>query len=424
MRGARDAGAVAGLRVRNARAVVLSNLLVHDNDEGIRSSGGGGNDFIVRNSFIYRNDDDGIGGDEITDTITVENCTIFANLDSGLDKSVGTTFLVTNTISVGNADQDYDMTTGTQSNNVSSDGTAFGPGSLPFRSVTANPSPGAGDWVIFMSVAAGTENLHLQASVENDAIDRALDLSPSFWDDIDGTSRTAPRDIGADELGALTSGVILSSASNQSFVVGASPTTTVSIFVTESVLGGNITAANDIRLRIPAGFNMRWDTSVTTVTLNGGAAGSVEPTVKAYEDGAKTVVLDVNTDFLASQDLQVDDLAFRSFTAPSASRQLGARGGERRCHLCARRQDRRHHRWRDRHDLFRRRPGVHRRGPADVSKPHYRLGGDRSDDCARKRHSYRHPGGIEHDVGCRVPQPDVHRTGRLQSRPQRDLHGR
>ena len=351
--GVRGATTVAGVRVRNARRVVLSNLLVHDNREGLRISGVGGNDFIVRNSFIYRNDDDGIGGDEITDTVTVENCTVFANLDNGLDKAAGTTFLVTNTISVGNADQDYDMTTGTQSNNVSSDGTAFGPGSLPFRSVTINPSPGAGDWVIFVSVAAGTENLHLRASVENDAIDRALDLSPSFWDDIDGTSRTAPWDIGADELGAPTSGVILSSMSNQSFVVGSSPTTTVSIFVTESALGGNITAANDIRLRVPAGFNMRWDTSITTVTLNGGAARKRRAERQSLRRRRENRGSGRQHRFLGFPKPPGGRPRVPKLYRPVRSRQPGARGGERRCHLCARRQDVRHHRGSDRHDLFR-----------------------------------------------------------------------
>ena len=120
----------------------------------------------------------------ITDTITVENCTVFANLDNGLDQAAGTTFLVTNTISVANVDLDFDMTTGTQSNNVSSDGTASGPGSLPFRSATINPSPGAGDWVIFTSIAAGTEDLHLQASVVPAAWSRPLSRSATttaFW---------------------------------------------------------------------------------------------------------------------------------------------------------------------------------------------------------------------------------------------------
>ncbi len=110
----RGSGAPAGVRVVKTRNILLSHLLLHDNAEGVRVSGPGGSDFTVRNSMIYNNDDDGIGGDEITDTILAENCTVYGNGDNGLDESDGTAFTATNTISVANGNQDFDIPAGTQ----------------------------------------------------------------------------------------------------------------------------------------------------------------------------------------------------------------------------------------------------------------------------------------------------------------------
>ena len=47
------------------------------------------------------------------------------------------------------------------------------------------------------------------------------------------------------------------------------------ITITEDNLDPTITADNDIRIRIPAGFNMTWDTSVTTASIGGMAAAKV-----------------------------------------------------------------------------------------------------------------------------------------------------
>ena len=160
MQRVRGSGAPAGVRVVKARNILLSHLLLHDNAEGVRVSGPGGSDFTVRNSMIYNNDDDGIGGDEITDTILAENCTVYGNGDNGLDESDGTAFTATNTISVANGNQDFDIPAGTQLANLSSDGTATGPGSLPLRTPTDNPNPGPGDWVILASLIIGSEDLH------------------------------------------------------------------------------------------------------------------------------------------------------------------------------------------------------------------------------------------------------------------------
>ena len=79
----------------------------------------------------------------------------------------------------------------------------------------------------------------------------------------------------------------------------------------------------DIRIRIPAGFNMTWDATITSVTITGGAAGKVSTTLKAYEDGNKTAVIDVTEDFAAGGDqIVVSDLKFANFSAPSAADNL------------------------------------------------------------------------------------------------------
>ncbi len=111
--------------------------------------------------------------------------------------------------------------------------------------------------------------------------------------------------------------VAISSASNQSFVVGATPAIVTSTIAITDNRSGGITAGNDLRIRIPAGFFMRWDETVLNATRGGTAALKVAPGIKAYEDNGRTVVLDVTADFAAGDQLTVDDLKFESFTAPS-----------------------------------------------------------------------------------------------------------
>ena len=110
----------------------------------------------------------------------------------------------------------------------------------------------------------------------------------------------------------------ISSASSQSFTVGAAPTVAATITITDSVDSGTITKADDVRIRIPAGFNMVWDTSVTTISLGGPAAGKVKSNLKAYEDAGKTAVIDISNNFAASDQFTIDGLQFVDFAAPSA----------------------------------------------------------------------------------------------------------
>src|SRR5439155_168975 len=85
-------------------------------------------------------------------------------------------------------------------------------------------------------------------------------------------------------------------------------------------------------IRIPATVAMTWNTALTTATLSGTGATKVATTV-SYEDGGKTLVLSVTTNFVGSEQLVVSGLQYKSFTSPSAADYLqlvvtGA-GGER-----------------------------------------------------------------------------------------------
>src|SRR5439155_18945284 len=65
-------------------------------------------------------------------------------------------------------------------------------------------------------------------------------------------------------------------------------------------------------------FNMTWNTALTTATIAGSGAGKVATTV-SYEDGGKTLVLNVTANFVGNDQIVVSGLQYVSFTAPSAS---------------------------------------------------------------------------------------------------------
>ncbi|KPJ58692.1 MAG: hypothetical protein AMJ46_13775, partial [Latescibacteria bacterium DG_63] len=128
------------------------------------------------------------------------NCTAYNNNQYGFQRDNGTVILK-NCISMGHSSNDYVGTfDGSSGNNISSDGTAPGTGSLTGRTATDNPNPGTGDWVVFADLTSGSEDLHLQDAAENDALGAGQDLSGIFTDDIDGQTRSGTWDIGADEV--------------------------------------------------------------------------------------------------------------------------------------------------------------------------------------------------------------------------------
>jgi len=194
-----------------ATNILFQNLLIHDfyeptilpgpdpiNLSGIRVSGDPvGKSVTVRNSMVWDGDFDGIRGDETTDTLVIENCSIDMMRDTG-SRGIytdDTPVTVRNTIATTNA-TDFEVGTlgsFTGSNNTSTDGSA----ALYF----ANPQTGVAAASVFVTP---NSNLHLKAD-PNVAVNTGLDLSSSFWNDIDGQSRFGLTwDRGADERDAVT----------------------------------------------------------------------------------------------------------------------------------------------------------------------------------------------------------------------------
>src|SRR5438874_1303088 len=122
----------------------------------------------------------------------------------------------------------------------------------------------------------------------------------------------------------------ISAGANLSFVVGQAATAMSEITITDAATP-TITTAQDLRVRIPSGSNMTWNTALTTATITGGAASKVSKTV-TYEDGGKTLVITVTSNFAGGDQIVVSGLAYMGFTAPSAPDYLqlvvtGAGGG-------------------------------------------------------------------------------------------------
>jgi len=203
--------------VRSAKGVVLERLLVHDFDVRHRESfgikGGLHSDFLARNCIIYNGGTAGIATRWKTSRATVENCTIFGMKGKGLDEGHGLMSAV-NTISMGNRG-DFAIRRGSQSNNISSDGTAAGSGSMAFltpadQSVSA--IPGTEDFHLKDTSAAVDAGKNLAAAPASvNGIARTVDAPATVPDllDIDGTDRAEEDawDIGADEVESAPEGV-------------------------------------------------------------------------------------------------------------------------------------------------------------------------------------------------------------------------
>ena len=115
--------------------------------------------------------------------------------------------------------------------------------------------------------------------------------------------------------GRVDAQVTISSAANQLFHVNDASTTISPITVTD-VGGGNIKFNRDIRIIIPAGFNMTWDATVANATLSGTAAARCSAAV-AYANGNLTVTINVLSTFLAGEYVVISGLKLANFTATS-----------------------------------------------------------------------------------------------------------
>jgi hypothetical protein len=153
----------------------------------------------------------------------------------------------------------------------------------------------------FRDFAAASPPDSLELEVYNDA-------TPSAFDD-----KTI-------EIAAAAFPNILSGQADQVYNVGDPTQATRKMTVSDASIP-IITAANDVRVRIPAGLNMVWDTSDLTAKIVGTAAPKVSTTV-GYEDGGKTLVLNVLSDFTAGDFIHFRELGFTNFTARSPADNL------------------------------------------------------------------------------------------------------
>ncbi|UCC81740.1 MAG: DUF2341 domain-containing protein [Gemmatimonadota bacterium] len=113
----------------------------------------------------------------------------------------------------------------------------------------------------------------------------------------------------------------ISSAADQTFQVGDPTTAASTIIIAEDTLYQTITDTTDLRVRIPAGLDMIWDTLQATIVVGGNASSKVSTTV-SYEDAGKTAVIDVTTSFAALDTITVDSLKFMDFGSVSAADSL------------------------------------------------------------------------------------------------------
>jgi outer membrane protein assembly factor BamB len=129
-------------------------------------------------------------------------------------------------------------------------------------------------------------------------------------------------DIGADESGGGGGGPAHDLSFSSRAFVGGPLLPAATITIADNPVTPTIIAANDLRIRIPLGFPMRFDPAQTTLFISGPASFKVASQVKAYEDSDRTVVLDVLTDFGVNDWITVDFLRFWSYTAPAPADNL------------------------------------------------------------------------------------------------------
>jgi hypothetical protein len=117
----------------------------------------------------------------------------------------------------------------------------------------------------------------------------------------------------------------VTSAADDIFEYQASPTAIAAIDITSGggSPGGRITAANDIRLRIPVDFNATWDTSITSIScIAGNACSKISLTGVSYATTSKaadTVIIDVITSFVKDEWVRISGLRFANFNGINAA---------------------------------------------------------------------------------------------------------
>ncbi len=115
------------------------------------------------------------------------------------------------------------------------------------------------------------------------------------------------------------SAATISSAAVSSFYVGQATTTLSTVTITEDPTTPSIASTTDLRIVISTTTtNFRFDTNTTSLTFGGTASGKVASTVSYENDGA-VLMIDVTSNFTASDTLMISDIAVGSFASVSSS---------------------------------------------------------------------------------------------------------
>ena len=135
-----------------------------------------------------------------------------------------------------------------------------------------------------------------------------LGLASSAWAQYLGGSGTG------DTYGRYPSALL--ATTGQTFSLGSSSTSAGTIEVMQDTVGAGtgITTSSGIKIDIPSGLNMIWDSSITTATISGSASGDVSTTV-SYANSNTTLVITVTSNFSDGNYILVSGVNFKSFTS-------------------------------------------------------------------------------------------------------------
>ncbi len=109
----------------------------------------------------------------------------------------------------------------------------------------------------------------------------------------------------------------LTSRIDQTFSVGDRTTWAETSTSVDDSPTGTINRHDDLRLTIPAGFGMRWDRNVWLLIMWGSASNKVRWWLPDFEDGGRTMVLDVREDFAPGDWVIIYGARFTDFSSAS-----------------------------------------------------------------------------------------------------------
>ncbi|KKW46330.1 MAG: Fibronectin type III domain protein [Parcubacteria group bacterium GW2011_GWB1_56_8] len=108
----------------------------------------------------------------------------------------------------------------------------------------------------------------------------------------------------------------ISAAANETFSVGDG-VTAISAITVSSTAASQITAADDIRIKLATSTgapDMKWDTNDTLAVITGSASSSASTTV-SYADASTTLIVNVLSDFSSGQNITISGLGYRDFNS-------------------------------------------------------------------------------------------------------------